>query len=281
MIDVSYRFATRFAELGRLQVVPPEIEGAPWVRQSYWQLVLPRDEHLIDWPARLSGAFAWQFGRGLWARRPLVEQEDLENWTHTTAGPAVPEQTNRYVLTAVGPLGTLDVRLASRTALVAGAAGGVLLIGLLLLNFSVLRHPATLFVAGILLMATALSYPDLSLVLAQVAAVGACLILLAAALERYLHARRRSPLVIRTTPSSVLEPGSTRTHLRVQASSSSGESLPASRKCPFHQGTRNAGNAARDVGDAGRRVFRQSGVRRNLANRRPVNRGPQPRRPVR
>jgi hypothetical protein len=226
VIDVSYRFATRFAEVGRLQVVLPEIEGAPWVRQSYWQLVVPRDKHLIDWPAQLSGAFAWQFDRGVWARHPLVEQQDLENWTHTSAGPGVPDQTNRYVLTAVGPLGALDVRLASRTALVAGAAGGVLLLGLLLLNFPVLRHPAALFVAGVLLMVTALLLPDLALVVAQVAAVGVCLVLLAAALERYLHSRRRSPLVIRTTPSSVLEPGSTRTHLRVQASSSSGEALP-------------------------------------------------------
>lgn len=83
-----------------------------------------------------------------------------------------------------------------------------------------------MFVAGLVLVAGALAFPEMAVLLAQVAALGAVLVLLAAILERYFSSRRRSPLVIRTTPSSVLEPGSTRTHLRVQASSSSGEPIP-------------------------------------------------------
>ena len=180
---------------------------------------------MIDWPADLSAVFEWRFEKGLWTRRPLVEQEDLENWTGTTAGPPVPEQTNRYVLTAVGPLSALDVRMASRTVLVAVTAGSVLLIGLAILTFPIVRRPALLFIGAVLLMAVAILYPDLAVVLAKLATVGACLVLLAVILERYLHARRRTPLVIRTGSNSVHEPGSTKTHLRIQPSSSSGESV--------------------------------------------------------
>ncbi len=226
VLDVSYRFATHAIDDGRFHLAPPILEGGPWVRQTYWQLVVPRDEHLLDWPTDLTGVFQWQFTNGLWGRQPLVEQPRLEAWTDATAGPEVPEQTNRYVLTALGPIDELNVYLINRLTLIVLTAGGVLAAGLLLLYFKSLRHPALLFVAGLVLVAGALAFPEMAVLLAQVAALGAVLVLLAAILERYFSSRRRSPLVIRTTPSSVLEPGSTRTHLRVQASSSSGEPIP-------------------------------------------------------
>jgi hypothetical protein len=226
VLDVSYRFATRSAEQGHLQLVPPSIEDAPWMRQTYWQLVLPRDEHLLGWPADLTGMFQWRLENGIWVRQPLVEQPHLEAWTQTTAGPDIPRQTNRYVLTAMGPIEELNIYVVSRVTLVAAAAGTVLTAGLLLLNFKSLRHPAALFIVGILLLAAAAMFPEVAMLIAQVAALGAVLAGLSALLARYLNSRHRSPLVIRTGPSSVHEPGSTKTHLRVQASSSSGQSVP-------------------------------------------------------
>ena len=105
--------------------------------------------------------------------------------------------------------------------------------GLLLLNFKSLRHPAVLFAAGVFLFAAAALYPEIAILVAQIAALGAVLVALSALLARYLNSRRRSPLVIRTGPSSVHEPGSTKTHLRVQASSSSGRPPASIRLTPW------------------------------------------------
>jgi len=218
VLDVSYRFATRSDQRGELTFVPPIFGDNPWIRQTYWQLILPRDEHLVDWSDELTAAYSWQFHRGLWMRQPTVEQQQLEAWTHATAGPDVPAQANRYVLTSLGPIEQLQVYTVSRALLILTISGGVLAAGLLLMYLKPLRHPTLLFGAGIVLATFALLYPEPAVLMGQVAALGAGLVLISLSLERLLAARRRPPLVVRSTPSGIHEPGSTRTHLRSQSS---------------------------------------------------------------
>ena len=185
-------------------------------------------EHLLDWPADLTGVFHWQFANGLWARQPLIEQPRLEAWTNATAGPEVPEQTNRYVLseTLVRSTSSMSI-IINRLTLVVLAAGSVLATGLLLLYFKSLRHPALLFVAGLALAAGALAYPEMAILLVQVTALGAALVLLAALLERLPLFPAAIAAGDSYHPSSVRSNPVRRAPIYgVQASSSSGEPIP-------------------------------------------------------
>jgi hypothetical protein len=105
-------------------------------------------------------------------------------------------------------------------------AGSVLAVGLLLLYLPALRHPALLFVVGVVLAAGALTFPEPALLIAQAAAMGAALVMIAAFLDHYLKSRRSAPLLVRSSPSSISEPGSTRTHLRAQPGVPGAEPTP-------------------------------------------------------
>ena len=131
VLDFSYRFATHEKQSGHLMLVAPRLAKEQWVRQIYWQLVLSRNEHLVSWPSDLTGAFQWRLQAGSWGRQPLVEQPQLESWSNALPGVEVPQQTNRYVLTSLGSIETLDVYTASRATLVMAGAGSVLAMGLL------------------------------------------------------------------------------------------------------------------------------------------------------
>ena len=98
--------------------------------------------------------------------------------------------------------------------LVLVGAGGVLAAGLLLLYVKKVRHPAVLFLVGVVLVTGAILFPEPTLLVAQVAALGAALVVMAVTLERQLRSRRRVPLVVRAGSSSIHDPASTRTHLR-------------------------------------------------------------------
>jgi hypothetical protein len=226
VLDLSYRFAAREKQSGQLVLAAPKLAEGEWVRQTYWQLVFPRDEHLVNWPSDLTGAFQWRLQAGSWGRQPLVEQAQLESWSNASPGLEVSPQTNRYVLTSLGSIENLEVYTASRAKLVMAGAGSVLAAGLLLLYLPALRHPALLFVGGVVLAAGAILFPEPALLIAQVAAMGAALVMVAAFLEHYLKSRRSTPLLVRSSPSSISEPGSTRTHLRAQPGVPGAEPAP-------------------------------------------------------
>jgi hypothetical protein len=226
VLDLSYRFAARKKQSGQLVLAAPKLAAGESVRQTYWQLVFPRDEHLVSWPSDLTGAFQWRLQAGSWGRQPLVEQTQLESWSNASAGLEVSPQTNRYVLTSLGSIENLEVYTASRAKLVMAGAGSVLAVGLLLLYLPALRHPAMLFVVGVVLAAGALTFPEPALLIAQAAAMGAALVMIAAFLDHYLKSRRSAPLLVRSSPSSISEPGSTRTHLRAQPGVPGAEPTP-------------------------------------------------------
>ena len=71
------------------------------------------------------------------------------------------------------------------------AAGAALVAGLLLIYVPLSRHPATLLVVGVALLATGLIAPEPTLLLAQAASLGLALTLLAGMLERGVARRRR------------------------------------------------------------------------------------------
>ncbi|HEY2837656.1 MAG TPA: hypothetical protein VGJ26_00795 [Pirellulales bacterium] len=223
VLDVSYRLATRDALGGRLSLSAPQIGSNLWIRQTYWQLVLPRDEHVVFWPSDLSGEFAWRLRGVALVRESTVGQRDLEAWSDAQTMPEVPTETNRYVFSAVGPIDSLEVYTAKRTWLVLLGSGSVLGLGLALLYLPKLRRPGLLWAGGLALAFAAIVCPEPALLAAQAALLGAVLVGLALVLHSFINRRQSQSFVVRAGSSSIIDPGSTRTHLRPSQPSGSSE----------------------------------------------------------
>jgi hypothetical protein len=162
-----------------------------WSERLYWQVILPSSEHLISTPAGFTGEFAWKWD-GFWGRTALLDQEHLESWAEAAPRDALPEHANVYLFSAIGKVEAAELQTAGRTWIVLCASGAALVVGLLLIYVPVSRHPATLMVIAMALLAAGLIAPEPTLLLAQAACVGLALTLLAGLLERGVARRKRA-----------------------------------------------------------------------------------------
>lgn len=168
-----------------------------------WQLVTPRDEHLVLLPRELIPELQWKWSGGVWERRGTWGQSQLERWAGATAQEDLPQETNQYLFSAVGGVEVVEIRLAPRVWLLSVASTAALVAGLALLYVRPLRHPFVLAVAGMGLLASSLALPEAAVALAQAALYGWALALLARLLKSSA-AGRSSPVVVRSQSRSSL-----------------------------------------------------------------------------
>lgn len=214
-VGYDYHMTTVGSRRGRWTIEVPQLDAAAEVRETYWQLVMPRDEYLLTWPAELSPESSWAFNGLYWGRRPTLEQADLETWCglneHATPLAAA---TNRYLFSTTRLSDTIEVRSVGRSFLVLAASGLVLGCGLALIYLPILRHPAVLMAASVGVLAAAALAPELAVLGLQAAALGLALTFLAGLLKRSAPPDR-SRRVMRGASSSISGRGSTRSHPRI------------------------------------------------------------------
>ena len=129
----------------------------------------------------------------------------------------------------MGNVAKAELKTAGRTWIVLWASGAALVAGLLLIYVPASRHPATLLVAGIALLATGLIAPEPTLLLAQAASLGLVLTLLAGLMERGVARRRRRTIARKEPSAASVELGSTRVPFPLPAvdGHASTEAMPA------------------------------------------------------
>ena len=172
----------------------PRLGNDVWIRRMYWQVVLPRGEHVVSLPDELTGEYRWGWSGYFWGRQPLLDQAQLESWIGVrTSVAAVPATANRYLYGALGPVSRCELRTASRAGIVLGASGAALLVGLLLIYFPRARHPASLLTAPVLLASLGIMVPEPAILGAQAAALGLVLALMAGLLSHMVVRWRRAP----------------------------------------------------------------------------------------
>jgi hypothetical protein len=152
--------------------------GAP--RRVYWQLVFPEDQHLILPPGDMAVEMTWSKQGRFVARRPVMDQRQLEAWIDATPQDPPPLGVNEYLFGTLGRWPTLQVRSASRRLIVPVASGFVLAVGLLLVHVRRLRSPGVLLAAAIVLAAVALAAPDFAMLAGQGAMLGLAVAIVAA-----------------------------------------------------------------------------------------------------
>ncbi len=192
-LELGYHFLEPIERQGLLSVELPQLGEQVWLRRMYWQLVLPRHEHVIVAPDGFTSESPWAWKGSLFARQPLLEQPELEQWAGAAARTPVSHETNRYLFSMSGYPREAVLRTANRSWIVLGASGLALVAGLVLIYVPAGRHPATLFAVAVGLACVGALYPAPTLLVAQAAGLGLALTLLAGLLERSV-ARRHSVL---------------------------------------------------------------------------------------
>jgi hypothetical protein len=159
---------------------PPAIEGASLSQRCFWQVCLPRDEHLVVPPASYAAEMQWQPDHWPGLLRPARSQEHLETWIGAAPQDLLPEGTNEYLFSTLGTTPPLTLTVASRRTLLVVGAGTALIMGLALLYVRVLRTPGALLALALVLGAAALVLPEATVLVAQAAAVGVAVALVIA-----------------------------------------------------------------------------------------------------
>jgi len=231
-LELSYHFPAPTSETSLLQLELPRLGEDTWIRRMYWQVILPRRQHVLLEPEGFTAESRWGFHGYLWSRRPLLEQPELEAWVGAARRTPVSQATNRYLFSTSGRPVEVELRTAGRAWIVLIASGLALVAGLLLIYVPAARHPGTLFAAAVVLVAAGLIYPEPTMLVAQAAVLGLGLTLLAGLLHRSMSRYRRPPIPERS--SSVIEVSSTRTNYRrpVVADLQSTETAPAASPPP-------------------------------------------------
>jgi hypothetical protein len=223
-LEAIYRFAGERSETGRMSLELPRLAREVWVHRLYWQVAMPRNEHIVgspigfagEFPVGFAGEFRWGWNGLFWGRIPVLEQPQLETWVGARHLAELPVEANRYLFSSLGSVSRCEVQTVDRTLAVFTASAAALVIGLLLVYVPAVRHPASLLVLAVALVAAVLAWPGPSLLLAQASGLGVVLSLGAAWLHQSVLRRHRRAAA-REVSSSILERGSSKTPRRAAA----------------------------------------------------------------
>ncbi len=150
------------------QIDPARPTDDAWVRETYWQIVLPENRHLLWSPADVQREFSWQWRSWGWGRENHTIPKAL------ASGPEqeVPRGANTYLFSTLGSPPAVRMATVNRTWLVLSASGIAFLLGGLMLKLPALRRREVLFAAAVLLAAVGLLYPEPLVLVAQAATLG-------------------------------------------------------------------------------------------------------------
>lgn len=245
-IEVLYNVTATGDPFGSHRWEPPRIVGEAWEMRTLWEVVLPRNEHLVADPDGFTPEYAWQWDTGLrWgdaeifpvlSRRPTLSTAELQRITAASPVRITSGQTNRYLFSVSGPAGSMEVRTAPRSLLVLVASGIAIVFVLMLIYAPAARRPTVMLAVGVALVGIAFWSPSAAILGAQAAAVGLALSIAAGAMSWWLGDRRQ-PASSPSAPALRVDRGSSAnrprredrsqaTTLTVPAEVSAGEAKP-------------------------------------------------------
>lgn len=175
----------------------PRLIPAAWNRQLYWQVIVPGHEHLLMSSANYTTESRWHWNGWYWNRVAVRDSAALARWLGIRPDRlTVPTTANCYLFGTAGDFQALSIFTARRASLVFASSLVVLFLGLGLIYRPALRSVGLLLTAAVGLLVLGLLTPDLSVLVGQSALLGAGLIALAILLRRFTSSgRAQSSLV--------------------------------------------------------------------------------------
>jgi hypothetical protein len=227
VLELRYQWENPTNRSRSFAVELPRLLNNVWVQRLNWQLVLPRDVHLLMAPSELTPEYQWKWTGWCWSRQGDWDQAGLEKWTGASAADPLPDATNRYVFSTVGCPEQFSVITAGRWQIVLVGAAAALGIGLMLIYLPGRRRALPLMTAGLILLVLVAFVPDAALMFVQAAVLGCVLVLLARLLQYAISRRHHTIRVVPGSGSSVMERSSIQRRVRsmemVEANGSSTE----------------------------------------------------------
>jgi hypothetical protein len=208
VLEVRYRLPGGFPSLEQ-RLEAARIEGDAGPGQTYWQLNLPPDRHLVWTAPQVVHEFAWSWRGGYFGRQPLLSTADLARWCGVPQPSNAAPSANQYLFSHWSPAEELRVATARRQWIVGLASLGVFAAGLLVLYVPFFQRRLMVLAAALGLSAWAMAWPDPAVLFLQAAALGMLALLTAVALRRLMVPGRAQPLWLGPGGSSILEHGST------------------------------------------------------------------------
>ncbi len=166
--ELRYEVPTETAAW-RAQIEPARPTDEAWVRETYWQIVLPETRHLLWSPAGIQRQFSWQWQGWGWGRENHAAPRPI---APAGAEPDAPRAVNAYLFSTLGPPPAVRMMTVDRTWLVVAASGMAFLLGGLMLKVPALRRREVLFAAAVLLAALGLIWPEPFVLVAQAGSLG-------------------------------------------------------------------------------------------------------------
>lgn len=193
-LELVYQFSGTRPAPGSMSLELPRLARGVLAYRTYWQLILPRHEHLLAPPADLTPEYRWDWQGLLWGRQSVLDQPHLETWSGGRHLSDLAAQTNRYLFSTLGSVEKCALRTVTRATLVLAASGLMLVAGLVWIYVPVVRHPVVLLLAAVLLGFAAITYPEPALLASQAASAGVVLAIFAGWLRRSVAGRGRGVL---------------------------------------------------------------------------------------
>lgn len=190
------------AESLTLPVALPEVEDAKRIDRIYWEVALPRDQHLAWSPSRLTPELVWRFDNLYWGPRGRLEEWQLEELLGASSH-GVATNMNRYLFSSTGSVASTTFRPVRRVTLMFLFSSIVLVAVLSFFYIEPLQHPVVYFVIGVVLIALAVTFPEPAVLAGQAGAIGVGLALVACLLHRVVGVQAVSPVA---HPGAVLLP---------------------------------------------------------------------------
>ncbi|NMC18812.1 MAG: hypothetical protein GYA33_00175 [Thermogutta sp.] len=191
LLEVWYELPRVDLGWGRQRLEFPRLGPEAYGRNWYWELILPPTEHFLSVGQGWVAEYRWEWQGYGWVRRPSLSEAELEEWIGSAAeGRQAPLRANRYLFSSLHPVDVSRVWIVRRTWLVMFCSGVVLALGLLWLYAPSVRRPwfAWLLLIGVLSIFAVRM--DWGVLVAQAAAFGAGLAVLAWMLQRSLAGPR-------------------------------------------------------------------------------------------
>lgn len=182
----------------------PRFPPAVWTEELAWEIVLPFDHYLWNYPEGFIPQFAWKRQTMTWERIPMAPYDDPAAWINAADGPADLLDINggnSYVFSRSAPATAVRIASLNQSMVLLIGAGLALGAGFLLLKMPVLQSVLTpLLVAFVVSILWVVAAAPVQLLL-QPALFGLGLAALAAFIDRKFSGKR-APVYMALPPAS-------------------------------------------------------------------------------
>lgn len=224
-LELRTQRAEQLASWGRIEAGFARLTGNPVQSPAYWQVVLPPSGVALGSPGPLAGEYRIGWVGSRWGRQPTQSQADLEQWAGAMRAPAPAPSANVYLFSGFDLPERVEVAVVRRVWIIAAGALAALVIGLIWLHTAWGRSSTFWLAVGIGLAAVMAALPESALIVAQAAAVGAALTMLAAVTRRLVGDRRGVTLAPAAPTSSIMSRPATTAQWYAESKPSSSASI--------------------------------------------------------